>query len=1210
MAAANDGVLRLTDYGHRDWGPELVRYRIDTKRFRPGRLVLLGPDKAAVPFQIRDGVLSFVAELKQGQSIAYTLRAAERDRSAENSSLAHRTAGEVLEVRNAYLALRMPRPQGKVFDKPVPAATVPPPILGWKQTGSGWAGAARFFTDRRVVSLRAAIVEDGPASIVYEARYRFAPRGEYLWRVRVSDGLRVALVTEEFDFGEITDGRDFLLLGVGENWQPGEIGFLDGSTLKRRPAAEYLRQRAKEQNQAVKNVSPYTPPRPFVPGKNLVYLDKIGANGAWGMRGGVELRDAGKAGGTSGGRAISVCPWHTGSWRRAMGLPAWHDPARGVQVALPIGVRLSRWYLDVTDDESPFSTHEHDPDLRASYGRRIWALGFGLKDVAAARVAGGYVGLDRYKDWILDWPVDEAKAKYPCAYATPAILSRLRKSLDGHPEKAALSKLYLFNGKTEAAVASARRVLKGLDKPYGSPWKVFGLPGYMQPYFRAWMPHAEDALACPDLPADLRAKVRRHVALWAHLYAEPDYNPRCSGVHLGNPNMPIGRTLALVPFAAVLPDHPRHEYWMSQMKAWSQFRLAINTTPGGAWFEPPTYQMYGPTRALTIAQVLLRNGGFGDLAALGYHGRVLEYNANLTMPDPRYKGWRILPGMGNSGNTLEGVWGMGVGVVEQADRSSAGFLRFMHRLASGNRRLTLGDGPDYSFFYLPDVPERPRALRTTYVPGYGVAFRAHFGSPLETALLFRCGYNKSHWDMDDLNVVLYGKGAPLSPGTGYQYYNGPATKNHRVYHNRVKPGRVDAREPFGRVENTIQDYGFGEHADYAVGREYYPPKYFDDGKGEMDWRRHVLFLKSRRPDGANYFVMRDRFLDARGKPGGAGRDAWWHWLNLEGADRIRVDGKAFDKAAVTLNEIVPEDKMPLLRGRSLDLATDFGASTHIWFARPAPADVRAVMTFDYPMGPNYHHRHFGKKLGVLSQEDKETKTTIRIRGRADEGFLDVVDPRKAGEAPPKCTSPAAGCVKVVTGEATDYVFLSDTPLDFRAEDVLFTGRAGAVRVFRDRVALCMSAGSGRIGYKGFVLKGHGPFERVVPLNGLNPGEKDLGGQEKKIISVNVGSGITVRGEAPFTATLAEEVIRIRTSGRARTLIVTRPPFILRPDLRVDGQRWMAGWTDYASSDWGRMKNTNLMAVSTPAGKHELIIRNLTFPKSWCRQFTPALGPQR
>jgi hypothetical protein len=41
-----------------------------------------------------------------------------------------------------------------------------------------------------------------------------------------------------------------------------------------------------------------------------------------------------------------------------------------------------------------------------------------------------------------------------------------------------------------------------------------------------------------------------------------------------------------------------------------------------------------------------------------------------------------------------------------------------------------------------------------------------------------------------------------------------------------------------------------------------------------------------------------------------------------------------------------------------------------------------------------------------------------------------------------------------------------------------------------------------------------------------------------------------------------------------------------------------------------MKNTNLIAVSTRAGDHELVIRNMTFPKTWHRQFQPGIGAQQ
>jgi hypothetical protein len=52
-AVPGDGVIRLTDYGHKGWGPEVLHYRVDTSRFHPGEPVLLNGEGKAVPFQIK-----------------------------------------------------------------------------------------------------------------------------------------------------------------------------------------------------------------------------------------------------------------------------------------------------------------------------------------------------------------------------------------------------------------------------------------------------------------------------------------------------------------------------------------------------------------------------------------------------------------------------------------------------------------------------------------------------------------------------------------------------------------------------------------------------------------------------------------------------------------------------------------------------------------------------------------------------------------------------------------------------------------------------------------------------------------------------------------------------------------------------------------------------------------------------------------------------
>jgi hypothetical protein len=1196
-----DGVIRLTDYGYRDWGPEILRYQIDAKKFPAGKLALLGPGGQTVPFQIHDGVLSFIASLTKGQSAAYKLAASPSDRSGENSKLTIRREDRSLEIANSQFAVRVPQPQEKTFHAPVAASEVPAPLLGVRRQGFGWCGSSRFFSERKVTAFAAKVVEQGPASVLYEARYRFAPKGEYLCRIRVSDGLAYAVLTEEFDFGRLTEGHDFLVLGLGEGWQPTEVRTLtsgggDASTLVKEPLAPYLTKKAAETAKGVAHVSPHAPPALFKPGGDrLVYLDRVTTTGAYGPLCGFGLAGAAP-------QSVAVLPLHAGAWRRAMALTAWQAPDRGVQVALPISVRPQRWYAETTDDQSPFSTHTHDSSLPASYGRRTWALCVGEDDLVGLHARVGYIGLDRYKDWVVDWPEDKAKATYPRAFTTPALAERLRRTLDQHPDKADLSKLYLITGKPESAAASAEEALRCLrNPPNATPWTMWGWVGYRDPDFWMWIVRAEDALAWPSLPAEQRAEIRRRLALFAHLYSEPDAYPAGSGIHLGTPNMDVSRGIVGICFASLLPDHPRYAYWMRHYRDFTAYWLARNTTAGGAWFEPPIYQLYGPIRWLSTAQILLRNGGCGDLATDGLYAAALSYAAHLTMPDPRFKSWRILPGMGNSGDTLEGIWGIGVGVVESADPASAAFFNAMHRLASGNRRVALGhDDLGYSLFYMPDVPETPRPLATAYIPGYGVAFRAHFGSPDETAMLFRCGYNRSHWDVDDQNVILYGKGSPLSPGTAYQYYFAVARQSGAIF-NQCRVVDATRDDVNGRVQTDVQDYGFGPKADYAVGRMYLSKEEIGDGKGDMEWRRHVVFLKGAQPAGANYFVMRDTFTGYEGAPAKVGRKAWWTWLNLDTADRVKVNGKAFDAAGVAVDKVVPVEQMPALSGNTVEMNTAFGASTWFWFDTPAALNLSAVMTFKSTLSPNYHQRAFNdefKARGIFGVGETETKTIFRAEGNTDDGFFYVVYPRKADEPAPACARLAPGCLKITTSESTDYVFVGDRPVSFERDGVVFAGKAGAVRIFKDRVAFCFNSGNGKVGYKGHLLTGHGPFEKTVVLGDVKPGRQDLGGYEKKIVTVDLGRGVTVRGELPFEAKLDGDKVRIQADGRARQFLLSWPAWLMHPQYVLDGQEYLVFVSDYASQAWGKFGHAYEMCLSTRDGEHDLEIRPRIWPGPW------------
>ncbi len=1195
-----DGVITLTDYGYRDWGPEPISYPLAGK-WKPGAFEVVDAEGNPVPFQVDGQTLTFIASVPNGGTSRYTLREAAAAGQTSRSTLRVTTAGQELVAANEFLEVHMPAPGKREFQPAAAAQEATPPILRWAPAGTAPVGGARFVTARKVTNQAFSIVRQGAALFEYEARYRFEPQGEYVWRLRLSPGRPLAIVTEEFDFGAITGGEDLLMLDLHAGWKPENVAWVNGAGEQQLPNLgksgfdAYVESKRTAQAAEAPVGGVGAAPTPYKPEDDLVLLELIYPGGRWGaLKGGIQVWD-GDPDQPGEGRSLGLVPLHTGSWRRSMSLVSWYKPGVGITVGLPISVRYSRWSLDVTDDHSPFSTHEHDPGLSPTYGRRVWGLLVG-PGMETAQARYGYVGLDRYKNWIIERPEPanldrRLPATYPGAFFSPEQVAKLKPVLDQHPDAEYLRTWYLFSGRTEDAVSHAQRVIDGLKRPYGeNDFFLVALSNYRKSQFLAFVNLAEDALACPDLPVDLWRELRRRLTLYAYVMSDPDFNPRGAGCHLGNNNMPINRTLALSYFAGLLPDHPCYDYWMQCVRDFVAFKYGTQFAPDGPKIECPSYALYSPFRTLNISQNILRNRGIYDFGPEGYHEGFLRWLSNLSMADPRWDGYRIIPGMGNSSNQFENFWGFSMAAHADRDVKFAGWLRFMNRLANGDMKLEPGpNGHDrqtpHAMYYLPYIPENPEPLVTTFMPTYGVAFRHQFNTPNETAMLFRAGMNWGHWDPDPLNVILYGKGAPLSPGTEYQYFSGEGPwSNNGIYHNQVKVGARDLQEVFGRVDGAISDYGFGAHADYAVADRFYPSQIFRDGQGAMWWRRHVLFVKTDLTDGPSYFVMRDTF------PGGERRPTWWNWMNLETPDRISVDGKFFGPDAV-INQTIPEEQMPAQQGQTVEMRTDYGASTWFWFSEPRTVRIRMIAEYVRQDGKGGHQK----------------KTVVEIPGQPGQDYFYAVYPRRDGEGTPTCQALAPGVMRITTSESEDTVFLGDVPFAWDRDGLVFTGKAGAVRVYADRVALCLNAGSGRVGYKGYVLEGHGPFERVVKLADLKPGVQQVtGGYAKQVKTEDLGRGVRISGEGPFTARLDGETITIRTQGRSRVLFITQPEFIVRPQYWVDGRQWMACWTDYPASGWGTYDNSWLIGLSVPEGEHELVVRDMQFPPVWARPFTPLI----
>jgi hypothetical protein len=453
----------------------------------------------------------------------------------------------------------------------------------------------------------------------------------------------------------------------------------------------------------------------------------------------------------------------------------------------------------------------------------------------------------------------------------------------------------------------------------------------------------------------------------------------------------------------------------------------------GASLEPPEYQLYAPTGAIGAAITILRNRGIADLATedSGLF-RNLEYLADLTVADARFPAGRLMPGMGNSGNGIQSIWGQATSAfADDANRSA--WLAGMFLQASGGSFPTMANHAQLiPRFWLPDLKPVPINRGSRLIPSYGMVFRDQWGTADETALLLRTGVNNGHWDTDTGNVILYGRGAPLSPGTGYQYYAGVCSQEQGIYHNRCKVVRRDLPEIFGRVDTGVINHAVGERVDYAVADRLYPRELFPDQpalKDGMHWRRHVVFLKG----GGAYAVMRDTF------PGGADQQKWWTWLNLDLPSRIAVGGKSF--ADIEPEKRLTESAMQTLSGQELELSTAQGASTWMWFDRPASFRVPYVLRYPATLG-----------------NAPEVKTAVEASAAAGEDFTYVVWPRTDGTSAPRCTRLAAGVLKIDSAISRDYVVVGDQSASWSGEDVVLEGIAAAVRVGKDSVTLSILAG--------------------------------------------------------------------------------------------------------------------------------------------------------
>lgn len=1208
--------------GH-DWPRTLLHYDVAFVRgkARVDKTELMDSNKRPVEFQllptakysdgsIKTARISFYAELPKAGLFAYQLQTAKQPKPFLARVQAKRK-GDVLEVTSPVAGVRLPAPAVKRFKQPVPPKQVPAPILGYRLSNGQWAGKGWLASDRKVASWSQQVIADGALYKEYSYQVRFTPSGFYKARVRVEAEAPLVHVSEEYDFGAATAGRDFFVLSLNDGWKPDTVMWAASSASGPGNRFSRMRNRRIEHDTDV-----WREPVDFSADREHTHLSPgfdWGPNAVWY---GLFADKDGAASPFAG-----VMSEHMGAWRSPYQSQSPLQWTKSGSVLAKFRISLNL----IGAPQNPFSTAEIDPDSPPTLGRRQWALVLGslpqgdkqlYDDMDFYRSYQGYISLDDYKDWVLDW--DEKAVSRPRVMSTPALLARLKANLDRCPGKELIKNTYLISGDPQRAIGEANEAVSLLTHNRFPPMLAYYQSHYRQtesdyaPVFAA-----DSALTCKELPADLRRSLRAKIAAMCYLLTNPDFNPRGAGVHMGNPNMAINRAMSLPLYATLIADHPLAKKWLNEAATYTKWKSAYNTTSGGGVFrENPGYATYGPMVFLSTAAIALRNAGY-DLdrwKPLKNVGRYFtDFETPPTIPRGKFGEFqraalanrkiRVLPGFGNGNDVIGGQVRMLLASLtarsdpEYAARMMGGWQQ------AGAFFGTQMTHPQFWFYWNPDIEAIAPQREDKVLTGFGGVLRAHSETPEETYAVLRQGYMQSHWNPDQGTFVLYARGVCLAPPTGWAY-SGIEGMNHD---SKLSFGDPLADPEHGHVDTNIEDYGSTPSLGYLLGRQTFLKRWDKSKrlKNDFGWSRQVLLLRSPRPDGANYVVLRDSTRGNDVLP------SWWHQWFTAKAENVKPNGS----------------------GVRIE----------------AGEDVKLDVAFVEPAHPSMEIK--GAKIDGFQEDYSQ----VSIPQEAGQGFLTVFYPFKGREAGlGKVEKIADGLIKITTPESEDYVFASaDKPVIFKNGLLDINANAGAVRVFKDKVLLINASGQyGKVGYKGVVAQGLGPFEQSAAAGSGHIGRtiaslsKPTG--KGNLLTVEGADGIKgwilvdgdketyvategngkiaykdfyVKGEAPFVVTHEPGKVTLTSQGRRRIFQMPIPQNIVPPNLLPPLDNlpadFLSGWKEGGYLNWPWAIEAKVDGVTTEAGwydgkmtigldegKHTAVITPYTNPPIWTTRAAP------
>ncbi|MBS3763314.1 MAG: hypothetical protein KGZ25_08440, partial [Planctomycetes bacterium] len=1079
--------------------------------------------------------LSFMAELPKNGSYRYRLVRGERDKSDMAARISR--LEKYLQIDGEKVGIRLPaagehqfsaplrfgssqKKMVKLYGRQIENGILPGPLQGFRLLDGRWVGGSYFFASEpekapRLQSYQCNLTEKGPLFVEAEIRYSFTNGGYYKFRARILANDPAVRVDEQSDMGRTGSGYSWrLVTSLSTGWKEG--GWLPDRTFWKSPQGQvkghemHFEDRLSKLGYPVKKYtgrsfgsrslsfkSSYSKVfnvAAWYPWSRVAHYfaltrskDVLGALEKVGKSAGLKVEDANEAEVETGIKEalgqdappqipfLGVVPMHAGTWRSA------HGSHRQIML-FTHGCGDIDLHWPLLPNHHPntlLHTGEYDPEKPLTYVRRQWALIGGPLQfhphLFQFRRYEGYVNLDDYKDWVLDWE-PRRPVEYPRLIFDRKDIESFRDKLTEHPAGDWLKTTLYFQENEKrrnklwgrltgtstwnSPVGQAHQAVR--NRRDGTPWQSSFRQAQMT---GNWAPMADELLSSEQLSDEKRRRLRRYIAALCHSLAEPDFNPRGSMVHLGNPNMPINRTLALAFAASLIPEHPRAQYWLDMVAEFERYKLAMNVAPEGGWSELISYFTASSPHLMQAGMVLGQADGLSEDTA-----RLCTLPARFTLQllspkDPRFA-TRTIPGWGHEGVRFGAHWLVAGALARDDNPDLARALGWAwNEVGRPLKTHHSGNFGRWATVHSDLAPKSekggiPDHLRSKWLPGFGAVFRAHAGEPNETYMSYRQGYLTSHCDQNQGDFVLYAKGAPLVTMSlkGYAIHQLESYKKlyeEFGWHSRVRFGRMDSTGgwPGGGPISQVHRNFFSGSLDYARGLGDYGPQ---------RWVRQILFLKGKKASGPNYFVFRDSFTLRNEKK--KLQKKWWYIRNPGEKENVRSTDTA------------------------LHYKSSHGARLDVRFLEPAK--IKAESRDVEGKGPLYHGAAYNwrKAHGMKPHHNARfnERMTVTAVGPIEPGkdIVSVLYPRTDGEAAPKYSSLGSGAARIETSESTDYVFVDNEPMGYADADLFFSGIAGAVRIYLGEVHLVIAEGPGTVEYKGTKLRSDVPAIRVVPREKL------------------------------------------------------------------------------------------------------------------------------